>query len=99
MWWPPTRDKRKTDYGGAYWPAKVTERLANGLRVEYDNGDIEVVEAEHLSPATVPVGFGEEHPRLQVCECVVWSPRQPRVASLRVCVTDEILWRTSCVVF
>lgn len=66
VWWPPTRDKRKTDYGGAYWPAKVTGRTDKGFRVEYDNGDIEVTHPENISPLEVPVEFGQETARLRV---------------------------------
>ncbi|GMH33967.1 hypothetical protein BSKO_01801 [Bryopsis sp. KO-2023] len=74
VWWPPTKDKRKTDFGGAYWPAKVTEQSEGGFHVEYDNGDTEVVDAENVSPASVPVDFGEESVRLQVGEyCEVFN--------------------------
>ncbi|CAD7699130.1 unnamed protein product [Ostreobium quekettii] len=87
VWWPPTKDKKKTDYSGAYWPAKVIARYEGGCRVEYDNGDTEAVDDENVSPADVPVEFGEETTRLQVreyCEVFNDSPSDPAAWLARI---------------
>lgn len=66
MWWPPTKDRKKTDFSGMYWPAKVVKHTSEGYEVQYDNGDREMVLSENVSPFTPPVKFGEEGCALQV---------------------------------
>lgn len=66
VWWPPTRNKKRTDFSGAYWPAKVVDSYEGGYRVEYDNGEREDVDGEDVSPATPPVAFGGETMALAV---------------------------------
>ena len=66
VWWPPTREKKKTDYSGMYWPVKVMEIVHDGLRVQYDNGEEEVVDLENIHPFKPPVDFGEEQIAFQV---------------------------------
>lgn len=66
VWWPPTQDKKKTDYSGMYWPAKVVKQTSEGYEVQYDNGDKEMVLSENVSPFNPPFKFGEERCSLQV---------------------------------
>lgn len=66
VWWPPTKDKKKTDFSGMYWPAKVVKQTNEGYEVQYDNGDKEVVLSENVSPFNPPFKFGEEGHPLQV---------------------------------
>ena len=66
VWWPPTRNKKRTDFSGAYWPAKVVDSFDGGYRVEYDNLEREDVDSEDVSPANPPVAFGEETTPLAV---------------------------------
>ena len=66
MWWPPTRDKARTGFSGAFWPARVTGRGKSHITVRYDNGDEERVNSENVFPHEVPVDFGEEVEELQV---------------------------------
>ncbi|DBB17636.1 TPA: hypothetical protein ACH3X3_002680 [Trebouxia sp. C0006] len=74
VWWPPTQDKKKTDYSGMYWPAKVVKQTSEGYEVQYDNGDKEMVLSEHVSPFNPPFKFGEEGCSLQVGEfCEVFN--------------------------
>lgn len=70
VWWPPTTDKNKTEFSGMYWPVKILARAGEGLKVQYDNGEIEVVSLEHIHPAEPPVDFGSEILPLQVGEFV-----------------------------
>lgn len=68
VWWPPTNDPQRTGYAAAWWPARVIAAYANAkwLEVEYDNGDIEMVQQALTSPIDVPVAFGGEPQRLYV---------------------------------
>jgi hypothetical protein len=66
VWWPPTRDKARTGFSGAFWPARVTGRGKSHITVRYDNGDEERVNSENVFPHEVPVDFGEEVEELQV---------------------------------
>lgn len=66
VWWPPTRNKKRTDFSGAYWPSKIVDCFDGGYRVEYDNGEREDISAEDVSPASPPVAFGEEMEPLAV---------------------------------
>lgn len=71
VWWPPTKDKNRTGFSGAYWPAAVLQRLPQGgLQVEYDNGDRERVDLENVFPLVSPIEFGGEALPLQVGEFV-----------------------------
>ncbi|DBA79906.1 TPA: FACT complex subunit, variant 2 [Trebouxia sp. C0004] len=74
VWWPPTQDKKKTDYSGMYWPAKVVKQISQGYEVQYDNGDKDMVLSENVSPFNPPFKFGEEGWSLQVGEfCEVFN--------------------------
>ncbi|DBA70283.1 TPA: hypothetical protein ACH3X2_012180 [Trebouxia sp. C0005] len=74
VWWPPTQDKKKTDYSGMYWPAKVVKQTSEGYEVQYDNGDKDMVLSENVSPFNPPFKFGEEGCSLQVGEfCEVFN--------------------------
>ncbi|KAL3158371.1 hypothetical protein ABBQ38_010610 [Trebouxia sp. C0009 RCD-2024] len=66
VWWPPTKDRKKTDFSGMYWPAKVVKQTSEGYEVQYDNGDTETVLSENVSPFNPPFKFGEEGCALQV---------------------------------
>lgn len=67
VWWPPTKNQRRTGFSGAYWPAKVLHKASdNKYFVEYDNGDKEFVTAEQLFEHDLPVDFGEEKTPFQV---------------------------------
>jgi hypothetical protein len=66
VWWPPTEDEEKTSYAGMYWPVKVIAVDGARVKVEYDNGEEETVQSEHLQPANPPVDFGKEAVHLQV---------------------------------
>ena len=66
VWWPPTKDRRKTDFSGMYWPAKVVKHTNDGYEVQYDNGDKESVLSENVSPFNPPFKFGDERCPLQV---------------------------------
>ena len=66
VWWPPTKDRKKTDFSGMYWPAKVVKHTSEGYEVQYDNGDRELVLSENVSPFNPPFNFGEEGCALQV---------------------------------
>lgn len=50
-----------------YWPAEVLSKTRQGWRVQYDNGDSEIVQEENISPLSPPVEFGKEAEQLQVC--------------------------------
>ena len=56
----------RSDFGGAYWPAKVVSRTGQSVEVVYDNGEKETVDKENVSPLDLPVEFGEEDSALQV---------------------------------
>lgn len=67
VWWPPTKDKHKTDFSGMYWPAKVVKFTSGDeVMVQYDNGDKETVLSENVSPFNPPFKFGDEGCPLQV---------------------------------
>ena len=38
VWWAPTDDKARSDFGGMYWTATVMKKTASGYKVVYDNG-------------------------------------------------------------
>lgn len=67
VWWPPTDDEEKTDYAGMFWPVKILSVRGTRVAVQYDNGEEETVQSEHLQPAEPPVDFGKEAVSLQVC--------------------------------
>ena len=73
VWWAPTRQKQRTAFAGAYWPAMVVEQERAGAShvvLRYDNGD-ESRERAELVSATPPGGFGEEKVPLvatEMCE-------------------------------
>ena len=66
VWWPPTDDEEKTDYAGMFWPVKILSINGTRVDVQYDNGEVETVQSEHLQPAEPPVDFGKEAVHLQV---------------------------------
>eukprot|EP00879_Flechtneria_rotunda_P004466 GHRR01004719.1.p1 GENE.GHRR01004719.1~~GHRR01004719.1.p1 ORF type:complete len:289 (+),score=64.22 GHRR01004719.1:75-941(+) len=70
VWWPPTRDKNRTGFSGAYWPATVLKKGANSLTVEYDNGEREKVDPDNIFPYEVPIDFGKEAQPIEVGEFV-----------------------------
>ncbi|KAL3140499.1 hypothetical protein ABBQ32_005085 [Trebouxia sp. C0010 RCD-2024] len=83
VWWPPTKDRKRTDFSGMYWPAKVVKQTSEGYEVQYDNGDTETVLSENVSPFNPPFKFGEEGCALQVGEfCEVFNGS----------VTDPAAW-------
>jgi hypothetical protein len=43
-----------------YWPVKVLDVLSDGLKVQYDNGEVETVSPDNVHPFSPPVQFGEE---------------------------------------
>lgn len=60
-------DRRRTDYSGAYWPAKVVDRNRNRVIVQYDDDDsFEHVYRKNMNPLPVPVDFGQEKTKLAV---------------------------------
>lgn len=80
IWWQPTRHKSRTEYSGMYWPAEVLSKTRQGWRVQYDNGDSEIVQEENISPLSPPVEFGKEAEQLQeqeFCEVSNDSPTDP----------------------
>lgn len=66
VWWPPTDDKSRTGFSGAFWPAAVTARGKAHFSVRYDNGDEERVHCENVFPYEVPLDFGQEIEELMV---------------------------------
>lgn len=70
MWWPPTKDKQRTGFSGAYWPASVVKRGNSSFTVQYDNGDIEKVHPDNIFPFKLPVDFGSEEAPLEVRSCI-----------------------------
>jgi hypothetical protein len=38
VWWAPTDDKERSDFGGMFWTATVTKKTKTGFKVVYDNG-------------------------------------------------------------
>eukprot|EP00882_Tetradesmus_deserticola_P007676 GHRQ01008084.1.p1 GENE.GHRQ01008084.1~~GHRQ01008084.1.p1 ORF type:complete len:298 (+),score=94.86 GHRQ01008084.1:104-997(+) len=70
VWWPPTRDKERTGFSGAYWPASVQRKGTNFLEVQYDNGEREKVDPDNIFPFDVPIEFGKETNPLTVGEFV-----------------------------
>lgn len=70
VWWPPTKDKDRTGFSGAYWPASVHRKGTNFLEVEYDNGEREKVDPDNIFPFDVPIEFGKETTPLMVGEFV-----------------------------
>ncbi|KAF6256461.1 hypothetical protein COO60DRAFT_106376 [Scenedesmus sp. NREL 46B-D3] len=70
VWWPPTRDKERTGFSGAYWPASVQRKGTNFLEVQYDNGEREKVDPDNIFPFDVPIEFGKESSPLVVGEFV-----------------------------
>ena len=38
VWWAPTDDKARSDFGGMFWTATVMKKTASGFKVVYDNG-------------------------------------------------------------
>eukprot|EP00878_Enallax_costatus_P007081 GHUV01007420.1.p1 GENE.GHUV01007420.1~~GHUV01007420.1.p1 ORF type:complete len:329 (+),score=78.93 GHUV01007420.1:106-987(+) len=70
VWWEPTRDKDRTGFAGAYWPAKVVRKTSRYLEVEYDNGERDKCDPDNIFPHDVPIDFGKEVYDLQVGEFV-----------------------------
>lgn len=66
VWWPPSRNPRRTGFCGAYWPAVVTKKGAEEWLVQYDNGETEKVDLDNIFPFEVPVDFGDEITDLEV---------------------------------
>ena len=70
VWWPPTTDKSRTGFSGAYWPATELKKSADSFKVQYDNGDVETVHVDNIFPFGAPIDFGKEVTALQVrCGC------------------------------
>jgi hypothetical protein len=53
-----------------YWPAEILDKTAKGYRVQYDNGDKDLVDSDQVSPAEHPTEFGKEEIPLHVGEFV-----------------------------
>jgi hypothetical protein len=73
VWWPPTTDKSRTGFSGAYWPATELKQSKDTFKVQYDNGDVEAVHVDNVFPFMAPIDFGKEAEPLQVrveCVCV-----------------------------
>eukprot|EP00884_Botryococcus_braunii_P015567 jgi/Botrbrau1/2694/Bobra.0203s0037.1 len=70
VWWPPTKSRARTDFAGMYWPAEILDKTAKGYRVQYDNGDKDLVDRDQVSPAEHPTEFGKEEIPLHVGEFV-----------------------------
>lgn len=70
VWWPPTADKSRTGFSGAFWPAVIIGRTKSHFTVRYDNDDEERVSFEHIFPHDVPIEFGREIEELLVGEFV-----------------------------
>lgn len=70
VWWPPTRDKSRTGFSGAFWPADIVARGKSHFTVRYDNEDEERVNCENIFPYDVPIEFGQEVEDLRVGEFV-----------------------------
>lgn len=51
VWWPPTRDKSRTGFSGAFWPAAVVAHGKSHFTVRYDNDEEERVRAAARRPA------------------------------------------------
>ncbi|QDZ19161.1 hypothetical protein HOP50_02g16750 [Chloropicon primus] len=61
VWWPPTKNKSKSDMSGMFWPAKMIEMKGTDKAVvEYDNGDRETTSLENCQPFKFPGEFGGE---------------------------------------
>jgi hypothetical protein len=81
VWWPPTRNAKRTGFSGAWWPAAVRKVSEAEYTVQYDNGETEAVNAEHIFPYDLPVAIGQEEEPLQV-SC--WDV-QPSMVSPAAC--------------
>lgn len=90
VWWPPTKDKERTGYSGAYWPATVLSKGENFLEVEYDNGEREKVDPDNIFPFDVPISFGEESQPLEVGEFVEVSNNSDTDPCAWVGVVDKL---------
>eukprot|EP00951_Prasinocladus_malaysianus_P031195 scaffold297518_cov42-Prasinocladus_malaysianus.AAC.1 len=75
VWWEPTKSKKRTDFAGMYWPATFIRKSGAGkINVKYDNGEVDDVSVENVSPNDLPVDFGGESDRLEVGEfCEVFN--------------------------
>lgn len=62
VWWPPTKNRSKSDVSGMFWPARLIAQVRGSDKgtVEYDNEDVEIVLFSNCQPANVPVDFGAE---------------------------------------
>lgn len=38
VWWAPTTDKERSDFGGMFWTATVVKKTKSSYKVVYDNG-------------------------------------------------------------
>lgn len=38
VWWAPTTDKERSDFGGMFWTATVMKKTKTSYKVVYDNG-------------------------------------------------------------
>ncbi len=64
------QSRARTDFAGMYWPAEILDQTAKGYRVQYDNGDKDLVDRDQVSPAEHPTEFGKEVIPLHVGEFV-----------------------------
>ena len=88
VWWPPTKNRSRSDVSGMFWPARLTAEVGKDkATVVYDNDDVENVLRENIQPAQCPVDFGKEDTPLQVgefCEVFNGSKTDPAAWIARV---------------
>mmetsp|Transcript_16396 Transcript_16396/g.33714 ORF Transcript_16396/g.33714 Transcript_16396/m.33714 type:complete len:449 (+) Transcript_16396:173-1519(+) len=71
VWWPPTKNRNRSDVSGMFWPARMTAKIGSDkATVEYDNGDVENVLLANCQPANRPTDFGKEDKALRAGEFV-----------------------------
>ena len=66
MWWPPTKNKKKSDLSGMYWPAVVKADNGDTYVIQYDNGEKETVDVDNCIPHDQTVKHGKEDSVLKV---------------------------------
>lgn len=98
VWWPPTDNKKRTGFSGAFWPAAVTGRTRTHFSVRYDNGDEEDVHCDHIFPSDVPVEFGEEVDELRAGEFVEVSNRSKTDPCAWLGRVKKVVGPSACVV-
>ena len=75
VWWAPTDDKARSDFGGMFWTATVMKKTASGYKVIYDNG----ARVRSLRPACCALTSTDRQTRLRATQA-----RSPR-STARMC--------------